>query len=104
MRDHAVSLHLTKAESAIASSSFRGLSGQDLSGAPTSGVDLVSNHMLQTLIVGGIQEYHHFHALSSETIVHDLVTIALVTQTVQLIRNVLNGLALEGSRITFISV
>ena len=67
-------------------------------------MNFVANHVLKPLIVGRIKEDHDFHPLSSEAIVHDLVAVALVAQIVQLVRDVLHCLALERSRIAFISI
>ena len=60
--------------------------------------------MLEALIVGGIQEDHHLHALAREAIVHHFVTVALVAEAVELVGDELDCLALEGCRITFITI
>lgn len=52
MRDHAVTFHLTKAKTAISRSAFSRLASENLSGASTSRVDLIIDHMLESLIVG----------------------------------------------------
>ena len=44
-------------------------------------MDLVTYHMLQPLIVSWIKEDHDLEAFACEAIVHDLITVALVAQT-----------------------
>jgi hypothetical protein len=78
MRDHAVTLHLSETESTVTRTTFSRLSGQDLSGSSATSVDLIGNHMLQPLVIGGTKENLHLQSLSSESTVHGLVTIALV--------------------------
>ena len=67
-------------------------------------MDLVTDHMLQALIVSWVEEDHDLEALTSEPIVHDLVAVSLVAQIVQLLRDVIDSLALEWSGIAFIAV
>ena len=67
-------------------------------------MNLVADHMLQSLIVGRVEEDHDFELLASEAIVHDLVSISLVAKLMQLVRNELNCLSLEGSRITLVTI
>lgn len=104
MRDHAVTLHLSESETAITRSTLCGLSREDLCRSTASRVDLVTHHMLQALIVSRVQEYHDFHALTSESVVHDLVAVPLVTQAMQLVRDVVNCLPLERGGITLVTV
>ena len=67
-------------------------------------MNLVTNHMLQALIVGWVQENHDFHTLASETIVHDFIAVSLIAQVMELVRDVLDSLALEWGRITFVTI
>lgn len=67
-------------------------------------MNLVTYHMLESLIVSWIQEDHDFHPFASEAIVHDFVTVALVAQAVQLIRDFLDCLALERCGVTLVTV
>ena len=80
MRDHAVSLHLTEAETTVTTTSLSGLACQNLSWTATSGVDLVLDHVLEALVVGWSKEDHHFHFLAGEAIVHHLVPTKLVAE------------------------
>lgn len=67
-------------------------------------MDLVTHHVLKPLIIGWIEEDHDLHALSCEAIVHDFVAVALIAQIVQLVRDVLDSLTLERSRIALVAV
>lgn len=48
-------------------------------------MNLVTDHMLQSLIVGWVEEDHDFKLLASEAVVHDLVSISLVAKLMQLV-------------------
>lgn len=104
VRDHTITLHLSESEATVTCSTLSGLSRENLGRSTTSRVDLIAHHMLQALIIGRVQEDHHFHALASEAVVHDLVTIPLVAQAVQLVRDVVDCLALERRGISFVTV
>jgi hypothetical protein len=104
MRDHTVTLHLSETQTSISGSSFGRLSGQDLCGSSTSSVDLISDHMLKPLIEGGSEEDKHIELLSSESVVHGLVSMSLVAELLELLRDIVDSLALEGCRIALISV
>ena len=67
-------------------------------------MDLVTDHVLQPLIVGRIEEDHDFHAFPGEAVVHDLIAIALVAEIMQLVRDVLDRLALERRCIALVAV
>ena len=104
MRDHTVSFHFTESKSTVTCSAFRRLSCQNLGGTAPPRMDLVSHHVFQSLVIGRIEEDHDLHALASEAVVHDLVAVALVAQIVQLVRDVLHSLALEGRRVALVTV
>ena len=91
MRYHTITLHLTKSQTSVTASAFCRLSRQNLGWATASRVNLVLNHVLQSLIVGRSQENHDFHLFTTETVVHYLITSKLIAQAVQLLRNSLNG-------------
>ena len=67
-------------------------------------MDLVTDHMLQALIVSRIEEDHDLKALACKAIVHHFVAVALIAQAMQLVRDVLDSLALEWSSISFVTV
>ena len=100
VRDHAVTLHLTESKTSVSGSTFGWLSGQDLCGASSSGVHLVSDHVLESLIVSWVEEDQDLLFLSSEPIVHHLVAISLVAKVMELLRDLRNLLAAERSGIT----
>ena len=104
MRYHAVTFHLSESQTTITSSSLSRLTSENLSRTTASGVDLVTNHMLQSLIVGRVEEDHDFKLLSSKAVVHDLVSISLVAKLMQLVRNEFDCLALEWSCITLVTI
>ena len=104
MRHHAVALHLSKAKTAVTGATLGWLAGQDLSWASGTRVDLVSDHVLKTLVVGRTQEDHDFQLLASEPVVHHFVTIALIPKLVKLVAHLVDGLILERCGVTLIAV
>ena len=56
MTDDAIALHLSEAQPSFSSSPFHRLPSQDLDWTTPSGMDFVVHHMLQTLVVGRVQE------------------------------------------------
>lgn len=67
-------------------------------------MDLVSDHVLKTLVVGRTQEDHDFQLLASEPVVHHFVTIALIPKLVKLVAHLVDGLILERCGVTLIAV
>jgi len=104
MRHHAITFHLTKTQSTVPRATFSRLPSQNLSRSPRSGMNLVTDHMLQTLIISGAQEDHDLQLLSSEAIVHYFITVFLVAESVQLLCDKIDSLALERRSITFITI
>lgn len=100
VRDHAVTLHFSKSKTSISGSTFGWLSGQDLCGASSSGMHFVSDHMLESLVVSGVEEDQDLLFLSGESIVHDFVAISLVAKVMELLRDLRNLLAAERRGIT----
>jgi hypothetical protein len=94
MRNHAVTLHFSKPEATITTTPFSWLSCQDLGWTTTSRVNLILNHMLQSLVIGRSQEDHDFHLLATEAIIHHFIASKLVAQVVQLIRNPFNSVSI----------
>jgi hypothetical protein len=41
-------------------------------------MDLITDHVLQSLVKSGAEENHDFQSLSGETIVHDFVSVLLI--------------------------
>lgn len=72
MADDAVPLHFTKSQASVSRSPFHGLPGEDLHRTPPSGVDFVVYHVLQALVVGGIQEDLGLQLAACMAIVHNL--------------------------------
>jgi len=42
-------------------------------------MNLISYHMLKTLIVGRTKENHNFQLFAREAVIHDLVSMPLIT-------------------------
>ena len=61
---------------------------------------LVSHHMLKSLIVGWSQKYENLLLFTSEAIVHNLITVSLVTQVMKLASDIRDLLPTEGSGIS----
>lgn len=108
--DHAVPLHFTESEATIATSSFSRLPGKDLSWTSATRVDFVLDHMLQSLVVSRPQENHNLHLLSCEAVIHDFISSELISQGVELGRDLVHSVTsssivirpfLEGSCIPF---
>lgn len=78
--DHAVSLHLSESEAAISRSSFSGLLVEILKLSSGPCMDLVSNHVLESLVVSWAEENLGLYSLSCKGIVETLVSVLLITQ------------------------
>ena len=102
--NHAITFHLTESQTTIARSTFSRLSRQNLGGTSRPGVNLVADHMLESLVICGTEENHNFELLSGETIIHGLVTVALVTQLVELRAHEINRLVLKWCCVSFVTV
>lgn len=80
MRNHTVTLHLAEAKTSVAATTLSRLASQDLGRASPTRVNLVLDHVLESLIVSGTEEDHHLHLLASEAIVHNLVSTHLIAE------------------------
>ena len=54
---------------------LHGLAVEDLDRAAGTGVDLVVHHVLETLVVGGTEEYLSIHLAARVSVVQHLATI-----------------------------
>jgi len=104
MRNHAISLHFSETKSTVTGATLRWLPSQNLSGATSSRVNLIADHMFKTLVIGGTQEDHDFEALAGEARVEHLIAVPLVAQVMQLRRNEVNSLSLERSSVTLVTI
>lgn len=82
MTNDAVSLHLSKPQAPIPGSTLHRLAGEHCNRATSPGVDLVIHHVLQSLVVGGIQKDLGFQLTSGVTVVHHLPAPTLVPHPV----------------------
>lgn len=80
MRDHTITLHLSEPKTSITTSSLGRLLVQVLELSSCTSVDLVVDHMLESLVVSRSQKDLAFEHLSSERVVNSLVTMFLVTK------------------------
>lgn len=104
VRDHTVTFHLAKTETTIARTTFSRLTGEDLCGSSASRVNLVSHHMLQSLIEGRAEEDHHLETFTCEARVHDFVAVTLVTKCMQHAGHKLDSLPTERRSVSLVSV
>ena len=102
--DHAVAFHFAETEATVTRTSLGRLAGQDLSRATATGVDLVADHVLQTLVESRPEEDHDFQSLPSKARIHHLVAVLLVAEIMQHTGHVLDRLAAEGSSIALVTV
>ena len=86
----AVTLHLAKAQAAIAGAPLHGLACQDLDRPTAAAVDLIIHHVLKALIVGGVEEDLCLHLAPCVPVVHDFPAARLVAAAVELRGDVVN--------------
>jgi hypothetical protein len=110
MRYHTITFHLTETQATITTTAFSWLSSQNLSWTSTSRMNLILDHVLQSLVVSWTKEDHNFHFLACKAIVHNFIAPQLIAKTMKLIRNPFNSItiaafasrnSLEGCCITF---
>ena len=70
--DDAVPFHFAKSKAAISGSTLHGLPGQYLDRPPAPRVDLIVHHVLQALVVGGVQEDLGLQLAACVAVVHHL--------------------------------
>eukprot|EP00958_Prasinococcus_capsulatus_P024158 scaffold3740_cov322-Prasinococcus_capsulatus_cf.AAC.4 len=102
--NHAVTLHLTKAQAAVACAPLHGLPREDLHGASCARVDLVVNHVLQPLVVRWAQEDLGVQHAASVTVVHRFVAAQLVATALQLRTDIFHSHVRERCRVTLLAV
>jgi hypothetical protein len=67
-------------------------------------VNLIANHMLESLVISWAEENHDFEFLTREAIIHGLIAVALVAKLVQLRAHEVDSLVLKWCCIAFITV
>lgn len=82
MTDDAITLHLSKAEATVPGPTLHWLPREHCYRPTCPRVDLVINHVLQALVVGGIQEDLGFELTTGMTVVHHLPATTLVPNPV----------------------
>jgi hypothetical protein len=91
MRDHAVTLHFSEPQATITRPSLGRLSSEYLSRPSSSRMNLVLNHVLESLIVSRTEKDHDFQFLATKAIVHDLIPPELVPLLMKCLGDFLNG-------------
>ena len=76
--DLTIALHLTESQTSVTRTTLHGLSVEDLNGTSSSRVDLVVDHVLETLVVGWSEEHLRVDLAACEPVVHDLVAAKVV--------------------------
>lgn len=77
VRDHAITFHLSETKTTVTCTTFDWLTRQDLQRTTSAGVDLVVNHVTETLVVGWAKEDLGGELLAGVTVVHDFETTLL---------------------------
>ena len=90
MGNHAVSLHLPKSKTTITRSPLSRLPRKNLYRASSTRMDLVINHVLQSLVVRWPQEYHKSEHSSCVPIVHGLKPTHLITTFVKCLADIVH--------------
>mmetsp|Transcript_37572 Transcript_37572/g.94847 ORF Transcript_37572/g.94847 Transcript_37572/m.94847 type:complete len:646 (-) Transcript_37572:1836-3773(-) len=100
VRDDAVALHLTKPQPAVARAALHRLPVQHLQRAARARVDLEVHHVLQALVVGGVQEDLSLQLAARVSVVHDLPPSVLVPHVVKVLGDLLHRDVREGRGVT----
>jgi len=100
VRHHAITLHFTKSVPTITAAPLRWLPSQIHHRPNGPAVLLVVHHVLQPLVECGTDEHAGLNLLSRQTIVHELVAVALVTQLQQLSPNGFNVQLAKGRAVS----
>lgn len=82
MTDDAIPLHFSKTQPPIPGPALYRLAGQHCNWPSCPGMDLVIHHVLQALVVGGVQEDLGFELTTGMTVVHHLPTPTLIPNPV----------------------
>mmetsp|Transcript_50733 Transcript_50733/g.108636 ORF Transcript_50733/g.108636 Transcript_50733/m.108636 type:complete len:367 (+) Transcript_50733:85-1185(+) len=88
---HAITFHLTEAQPSHLGSALHGLPHQHGHRPSCSRMDLILDHVLQPLVVGGGHENLRWQPLPGVAVVHDLISVTLPPQLVKSIGHILNS-------------
>ena len=72
--DHAITLHFSETQTAVSRTTFDGLASKNLHWTTGTSMDLVIDHMPQSLVVSRTQEHLRSELFASMSVVHDLET------------------------------
>lgn len=101
--NHAITFHFSETQATVPGTTLDRLAGEDLQRSTRTGVDLVVDHMPQTLVVRRAQENLRAHLLTSVAVVHDLETTLLVAGVFEQSGDLIDGDVGEGCSIAFLS-
>ena len=102
--NHTIALHLSETQTTVTRTTFDGLSGEDLKRSTCTSVDLVVDHMPQTLVVSWTQENLCSELSAGMTVVHNLKTTLLEIGSLKEIRDLIDSNATERSGIALLRV
>ena len=77
MRNHTVTLHLTKAQTTVTRTTLDRLASENLYWTTSTTVDFVIHHVLQALVVRWTKVYLCLELATRVSIIHDLETARL---------------------------
>lgn len=83
MGNHAISFHFSKSKTTITGPSLSWLPCQDLNRATPTWMDLVIDHVFQSLVVSGAKEYQSTETSTCVTVVHSLKATHLIATFVK---------------------
>mmetsp|Transcript_19783 Transcript_19783/g.45566 ORF Transcript_19783/g.45566 Transcript_19783/m.45566 type:complete len:498 (-) Transcript_19783:580-2073(-) len=103
VRDHAIPLHLAKAEAAVARAPLHRLPREQSDRPARARVDLVIHHMLEPLVVGWAQKHVRLHSPPGVPVEHHLKTALLVAKILQELGDLIHVDRREGRRIALVA-
>lgn len=103
VRYHAITLHLSETETTVSTTTFHRLTSEDLHWATSTRVDLVVDHVLETLVVRRAEVDLRLELAAGVAVVHDLEATRLVALLAENLRDGLDGEVGEWCRVTLVS-
>lgn len=103
MGDHTVSFHFPKPQPAVSWPSLCGLLIEILEFPSWTGMDLVSHHVLESLVVSRTEKYLCLDSLSCKWIIQALVSVFLISKFMKLSWYILWSQITENCRIRFLA-
>jgi len=101
--DHAVTLHLTETQATVTRTTLHRLPRQDLHWSTCPSMDLIINHVLETLVVGGPDEDLSLELPTRVPIVHDFEAALLVSALLEEVGDGFDSDVGEGGGVSLLS-